>query len=244
MLLIAGLGNPGKKYEKNRHNVGFMAVDEIHRHGDFSPWKSKFQALVADGTLAGEKVLLMKPTTFMNESGRALGEAARFYKCTPSDVVVLYDELDLAPGKVRIKTGGGAGGHNGIRSIDAHLGKDYRRVRIGIGHPGQKERVHGHVLGDFAKVDEIWLETLLDEIGRNIDLLAKGEDSSFMNKLALSTSSNEPKSAKGAGVSAGKKPAKGQSHIRQARNNGTQQKVPSSGPMADMLKKLFGDSNK
>ena len=238
MLLIAGLGNPGNKYENNRHNVGFMAVDEIHRHGSFSPWKSKFQALISDGTLAGEKVLLIKPTTFMNESGRAVGEAARFYKCDVADVIVLYDELDLAPGKVRIKTGGGAGGHNGIRSIDAHLGKEYRRVRIGIGHPGHKDRVHGHVLGDFAKADQSWLEPLLDDIGRNADLLVKGENASFMNKLALGTSSDEPSGAKGA---AKPKKAKGQSHIHQARSQGNKPKPPSSGPMADMLKKLFGD---
>ena len=237
MLLLAGLGNPGSKYEKNRHNVGFMAVDEIHRHEGFGPWKPKFQALVADGTIGGEKCLLIKPATFMNESGRPIGEAARFYKIPNDNVIVFYDELDLAPGKVRVKTGGGAGGHNGIRSIDAHLDKDYRRVRIGIGHPGHKERVHGHVLGDFAKADHDWLQPLLDAIARHSDMLVKGDNSTFMNRIALATGSTEPSGAKG---SATAKP-KGKSHIRQARPSKPSAAVPKSGPMAEMLRKLLGD---
>ena len=233
----------------HRHNVGFMAVDEIHRHGNFTPWKSRFQAMTAEGTLGGKKTLLLKPNTFMNESGRAVGEAKRFFKMDLADIVVLYDELDLAPGKIRIKTGGGAGGHNGIRSIDSHVGNEYKRVRIGIGHPGHKDRVTGHVLGDFAKSDYIWLEPLLDEIGRNADILASGDDAEFMNKLALRTQSNEPKGAKGAKgqssnknktSSTNKNPNKNKSHIRQARPNGPKPNVPTSGPMADMLKKLFG----
>ena len=236
MFLIAGLGNPGSKYQNNRHNVGFMAVDEIHRHFGFSPWKNKFSAEIAEGTLDGHKCLLIKPTTFMNESGRAIGEAVRFYKLDLSDVVVLYDELDLAPGKVRIKKGGGAGGHNGIRSIDAHIGKDYRRLRIGIGHPGHKDRVHGHVLGDFAKADQVWLAPLLDEIARNAALLVTGDYATFMNKVALGTQSDEPRSAKGSE----KARPKQQSHIRQARQKPANAKVPQTGPMADMLKKLFG----
>ena len=234
MLLIVGLGNPGPKHEKQRHNVGFMAVDEIHRHEGFSTWKSRFQAMTAEGQIADRKALLIKPNTFMNESGRAVGEALRFYKIELSDVIVFYDELDLAPGKVRVKTGGGAGGHNGIRSLDAHIGNEYRRVRIGIGHPGQKERVTGHVLGDFAKADYIWLNPLLDEIGRNIDFLAKGDDPGFMNRLALRTQSNEPSGAKGQST------AKKKSHIRQANNSAPKANVPKSGPMADMLKKLLG----
>lgn len=234
MLLIVGLGNPGPKYANHRHNVGFMAVDEIHRHESFPAWKAKFQALISEGSIAGTKCILAKPTTFMNESGRAVGEITRFYKIPEDDVVVLYDELDLAPGKVRIKKGGGAGGHNGIRSIDAHLGKNYRRVRIGIGHPGHKDRVTGHVLGDFAKADLTWRDPLLDEIGRNADMLVKGDDAAFMNRLALSTQSNEPPSARG------QKSAKKKSHIRQANKQGPAKQVPTSGPMADMLKKLFG----
>ena len=243
MLLIAGLGNPGPKYAKQRHNVGFMAVDEIHRHEGFSPWKARFHALTSEGTLGGEKTLLVKPTTFMNESGRAVGEAARFFKIENENIVVLYDELDLAPGKLRIKTGGGAGGHNGIRSIDAHLGKDYRRVRIGIGHPGHKDRVTGHVLGDFAKADHEWLDPLLDEIARNADLLAKGDDPGFMNRIALRTQSNEPSGARGQSAAKTSSSPKGRSHIHKANKTGPKPKAPTSGPMADMLKKLFGDKD-
>ncbi|MEL6505846.1 MAG: aminoacyl-tRNA hydrolase [Pseudomonadota bacterium] len=235
MLLIVGLGNPGPKHERQRHNVGFMAVDALHADGDFTPWKARFSALTSEGRIGGEKALLVKPTTFMNESGRAVGEAARFYKIDLDNVIVLYDELDLAPGKLRVKKGGGAGGHNGIRSIDAHLGKDYRRVRIGIGHPGHKDKVTGHVLGDFSKADHIWLDPLLDEIARNADMLAKGDDAGFMNRIALRTQSNEPSGAKGQ-VTA----KKGKSHIRQANKNGPKPNAPTTGPMGDMLKKLFG----
>ncbi|MGI9356580.1 MAG: aminoacyl-tRNA hydrolase [Rhizobiaceae bacterium] len=240
MLIVAGLGNPGSKYAKQRHNIGFMAVDEIHRHEGFSPWKSKFHGMAAEGLLGGEKTLLLKPSTYMNESGRSVGEAARFFKTEPSDVVVFYDELDLAPGKVRVKRAGGAGGHNGIRSIDQHLGQNYRRVRIGIGHPGRKDRVTGHVLGDFAKSDHTWLDPLLDEIARNANLLAKGDDAGFMNRLALRTHSDEPAGAKGQASAKAPKPVKVQSHIRQARNNSPKPKLPTKGPMADMLSKLLG----
>lgn len=234
MLVIAGLGNPGTKHANNRHNVGFMAADAIARRHSFSPWTKKFQAEIASGTLAGEKVLLVKPQTFMNVSGQSVGEALRFHKLSPSDLVVLYDELDLAPGKVRIKTGGGAGGHNGIRSIDAHVGKDYRRVRIGIGHPGAKEMVHSHVLGDFAKADRAWLEPLLDAIADNAAMLVRGDDNSFMNKLSLAVPG-------GRRDDGDEKPApRGQSHIRQARPQQPAVKVPETGPMAAMLKKLLG----
>jgi PTH1 family peptidyl-tRNA hydrolase len=236
MLVFAGLGNPGAKYANNRHNVGFMAADEIHRRHGFSAWSRKFQALVADGTIGGEKVLLIKPQTFMNLSGQAIGEALRFYKLTPSDLTVFYDELDLVAGKVRAKKGGGSGGHNGIKSIDAHLGKDYRRVRIGIGHPGVKELVHGHVLGDFAKADQEWLEPLLQAIADNAPHLVKNEDDKFMNRVSLALSGPvEPEPDAEA-------PArkKGVSHVRQARPQQPAVKVPESGPMAAMLKKLFG----
>ncbi len=185
MLLFAGLGNPGAKYANNRHNVGFMAADAIARRHSFSPWSKKFQGLIAEGTLGGEKMLLIKPQTFMNTVRPAVGEALRFYKLGPSALTVFYDEIDLAAGKVRVKVGGGSGGHNGIRSIDQHVGNDYRRVRIGVGHPGVKEMVHGHVLGDFAKADREWLDVLLDTIADNAGLLAKGDDNSFMNRVTL-----------------------------------------------------------
>lgn len=230
MRIIAGLGNPGSKYENNRHNVGFMAADAIARRHSFSPWSKKFQALIASGTIGTEKVLLIKPQTFMNLSGQAVGEAMRFHKADLSDLIVLYDELDLDPGKVRIKTGGGHGGHNGIKSIDAHCGKDYRRVRIGIGHPGVKEMVTNHVLGDFAKADRDWLDPLLDAFADNAELLATGDDAGFMNKIALAVQGTK---------SAPKPAAKAQSHIRQARP-GPQVKLPETGPMAAMLKKLLG----
>lgn len=185
MLLLVGLGNPGPKYEKNRHNIGFMAVDEIVRRHSFGAWRSRFQGLAAEGRIAGEKVLALKPTTYMNESGRAVGEAVRFYKLAPADVIVIYDELDLKPGKIRAKQGGGLAGHNGLRSIDAHIGSDFRRVRVGIGHPGDKRRVHGHVLSDFAKAELPLIERVIDAIADAIPLLVGGDDGSFMSRTAL-----------------------------------------------------------
>ncbi|TCT40191.1 aminoacyl-tRNA hydrolase [Martelella mediterranea] len=239
MIIIAGLGNPGGQYAKNRHNIGFMAADAIADENRFSPWSKKFKGLISEGELAGEKALLIKPQTFMNLSGESVGEAMRFFKLTPADLIVVYDELDLMPGKARIKTGGGSGGHNGIKSIDAHCGKDYRRLRLGIGHPGMKEKVHGHVLGDFAKADADWLEPLLEALGRNADLLAKGDDSQLMNKLALATGGKSPAPPENAQRSASPKKPKAQSHIHKARQNG-HSKMPETGPMADMLKKMFG----
>ncbi len=233
MLIIAGLGNPGAKYSENRHNIGFMAVDAIHRRHRFSPWSKKFKAEIAEGEIAGEKVLLMKPQTFMNLSGEAVGEAMRFYKLKPADIVAIHDELDLPAGRARMKTGGGHGGHNGLKSLDAHCGKDYRRLRLGIGHPGDKERVHGHVLGDFAKVDHTWLDPLLDAIADNADLLLQSDESKLMNKLALATGGKEETAKPKA-----EKPA-GQSHIRQARNSAQPKKLPETGPMAEMLKRMF-----
>ncbi len=231
MLVIAGLGNPGAEYRHHRHNVGFMAADEIARRHAFSPWTRKFQALIAEGRLGGDKALLIKPQTFMNLSGQAVGEALRFYKLGPDRLVVLYDDLDLAPGKVRVKVGGGTGGHNGIRSLDAHVGPDYKRVRIGIGHPGDKARVTGHVLGDFAKADAEWLETLLAAIADTAPMLAAGDDAGFMNRVALAM---QPQKA-----DKPVKAPKGESHIRQARPKDAP-KPPETGPMAAMLKKLFG----
>lgn len=239
MHLIVGLGNPGAQYAAHRHNVGFVAIDEIaDRHG-FPPFRQKFSGLVSEGTVDGEKIILLKPQTFMNRSGDCVAQAARFYKLAPSEISVIHDELDLAPGKVRIKTGGGNGGHNGLRSIESHIGKDFVRVRIGIGHPGHKDRVQPHVLSNFHKAENEWLSPLLASLSDNIALLAKGDAPGLMNKLALavpSTTKAEPAAQKAS--SAPK--AKGQSHIRQARTSAPQAKVPTSGPMADMLKKLFG----
>jgi len=243
MLLFAGLGNPGAKYADNRHNVGFMAADAIARRHSFSPWSKKFQGLIAEGTIAGEKIILIKPQTFMNLSGQSVGEALRFYKLELSALTVFYDEIDLAEGKLRIKTGGGAGGHNGIRSIDGHVGNAYRRVRIGVGHPGVKEMVQHHVLGDFAKADREWLDPLLDAIADNAAMIVKGDESGFMNKAALAV--------QGKAIAELEKPAqkqqpKQQSHIRQARSQQAPQapaKLPETGPMAAMLKKLFGNKD-
>jgi peptidyl-tRNA hydrolase, PTH1 family len=213
-----------------------MAADAIARRHSFPPWSRKFQAEIAEGKLAGEKIILIKPQTFMNLSGQSVGEAMRFYKLEPSAVTVFYDEIDLASGKVRVKTGGGAGGHNGIRSLDQHIGKDYRRVRIGVGHPGIKELVHGHVLGDFAKADKEWLEALLEAIAASAELLAKGDESSFMNRVTLTL--RETLVPTGDDDRPPPRAPKAQSHIRQARP--APGKVPETGPMAAMLKKLFG----
>jgi PTH1 family peptidyl-tRNA hydrolase len=184
MKLFVGLGNPGSEYAKNRHNVGFMAVEEIARAHGFGPWKRKFHGLAADGELAGEKILLLKPETYMNESGRSVGEAARFLKVPEADIVVFYDEIDLAPGKLKVKTGGGNAGHNGLRSLSAHLGNDYVRVRIGVGHPGVKELVARWVLSDFAKADQAWLVPLLEAIAKAAPRLAKNDQSRFLTDVA------------------------------------------------------------
>lgn len=231
MLIIAGLGNPGEGHARNRHNIGFMAADAIARRHSFAPWRRRFRAEVADGELGGRKVLLIKPQTYMNLSGEAVGEAMRFYKLGPRDLIVIYDELDLPAGRLRVKTGGGAGGHNGIRSIDAHCGKDYRRVRLGIGHPGHKALVQRHVLSDFAKADAEWLEPFLEAIAEHAPLLAAGEDSTFMNRVALATGATTAKEER--------KP-KGQSHVPQARAAAKKPTPPKSGPMAEILRKLFG----
>lgn len=238
MLVFAGLGNPGAKYASNRHNVGFMAADAIARRHSFSPWSKKFQGLIAEGTLAGEKVILIKPQTFMNLSGQSVGEALRFYKLGPSALTVFYDEIDLAAGKVRVKVGGGSGGHNGIRSLDQHVGKDFRRVRIGVGHPGVKEMVHGHVLGDFTKADREWLDVLLDAIADGAGLLAEGDDNSFMNRVTLAL--RDKLTPTGDDDRPPPKAPKAQSHVRQARPQQPAAKLPETGPMAAMLKKLFG----
>jgi PTH1 family peptidyl-tRNA hydrolase len=185
MRLLVGLGNPGARHAGNRHNIGFMLVDAIARRHGFPPWRRRFQGMASEGALGGDKALLLLPGTFMNESGRAVQEAAKFYKLGMDDIIVFHDELDLAPGKVRIKVGGGIAGHNGLRSISAHLGNDYKRVRIGIGHPGNKDIVHSYVLSDFAKSERDWVETLCEAAAENAALLMRGEDASFQNKIHL-----------------------------------------------------------
>jgi PTH1 family peptidyl-tRNA hydrolase len=194
MLLLVGLGNPGARYQGNRHNIGFMAADAIVRRHGFSSWKKRFQGETAEGVLGSERTLVLKPQTFMNESGRAVAEAARFFKLDLRDVVVLYDELDLAPGKVRVKTGGGAAGHNGIRSIDAHLGPEFRRVRLGIGHPGDKKLVLHYVLSDFDRELDGWVKPTIEAVADAAPLLAEADDNKFMTKVALLTSPPTEKS--------------------------------------------------
>ncbi|MCX5578025.1 aminoacyl-tRNA hydrolase [Kaistia terrae] len=255
MLLIVGLGNPGSQYALNRHNIGFMAADAIHRRHGFSPWRSRFQALVSEGTLAGRKTLLMKPQTYMNESGRAVGEAARFHKIPNADIVVMHDELDLPAAKIRMKTGGGHGGHNGLRSISAHIGEDYRRLRLGIGHPGSKELVHGYVLHDFAKVDGEWINLLLDAVADNAALLADGKDSTFGNRLHRTLEPEkpvkQPKADKPAKVDASTKPDAPDkpapakldavaSIATSAKSSTSPASPPADGPFAAGLKRLFG----
>lgn len=201
MQLIVGLGNPGAKYLKNRHNIGFMAVDRIAADHGFGPWISKFQGQISDGQLGREKVILLKPETFMNLSGQSVGEAMRFYKLSPEDVTVIHDEIDLAPGKLRVKQGGGHAGHNGLRSLHQHIGDSYQRVRLGVGHPGRKELVPHYVLQDFAKADADWLDDLMRGISDGAVFLAEGANDRFQNAVAQrvaparsSTSAAKPQS--------------------------------------------------
>jgi PTH1 family peptidyl-tRNA hydrolase len=184
-LLIAGLGNPGADYARNRHNAGFMAADVIWDRYRFSPWRTRFKGLIAEGNLGSRKTYLLKPMTYMNDSGDSIGPAARFFKLEPSAIVVIHDEIDLVAAKLKVKTGGGDAGNNGLRSITATLGPGYRRVRIGVGHPGEKGRVHGHVLSNFSKADEDWLVPMLDAIAQAAPRLAADDDPGFMNKVAL-----------------------------------------------------------
>ena len=183
MKILAGLGNPEAKYLRNRHNVGFMALDIMAQAWNAGPWRKRFQGLATELVIGGEKLLLLKPQTFYNNSGHAIGEAAKFFKVAPKDVIVFHDELDLAPGKFRLKAGGGAAGNNGIKSTIAQLGPDFRRGRIGIGHPGDRNRVTGYVLSDFSKTEENWLITLLDAIAGSADLLAKAEYDAFQTQV-------------------------------------------------------------
>ncbi len=185
MLLLVGLGNPGKSYAGNRHNIGFMAVEAIAREHRFAPFRARFQGRVAEGLLAGERALLLEPETYMNESGRAVAEAARFHKIALGDIVVIHDDLDLAPGKLRVKVGGGDAGHNGLRSITAHMSKDYKRLRLGVGHPGDKALVHNYVLSDFAKAERPWVAALCDAVSRNAAMIVARDDAGLQNRVHL-----------------------------------------------------------
>ena len=192
MILLVGLGNPGDKYARNRHNIGFRAVDAVADAFDFGPERAKHQGLMREGRIGTEKAVLLKPQTYMNESGRSVGAVVQFYKLDPAEVVVFHDELDLAPGKIRVKQGGGHAGHNGLRSIQSQLGADYRRVRLGIGHPGDKSKVSGYVLHDFAKADDAWIGPLLAGIARHAEWLAKGEDQRFQSSVAQDAAPPKP----------------------------------------------------
>ncbi|MEL6361084.1 MAG: aminoacyl-tRNA hydrolase [Pseudomonadota bacterium] len=243
MLLLVGLGNPGNKYEKNRHNIGFMAVDAIADSHDFGPAKKKHQGIAREGRLTfrseTRKALVLKPETFMNESGRAVGEACRFFKIPPKDVIVFHDELDIAPGKVKAKLGGGNAGHNGLKSISSHLGPDFRRVRLGIGHPGDKSKVSGYVLGDFAKRDAEWLDDLLEDVAKAAPALLDS-DKLFLNELGrLQSRMAVPSDAS---VSSKKAIGGKTSNGKAKRETGAAQSGPpdvSPGAIADALRKLL-----
>lgn len=235
MKLFVGLGNPGQEYAFNRHNVGFMAVDAIAAAHDFLAWRKRFSGVAAEARLGREPVLLFKPQTFMNESGRAVGEAARFYKLELGDIIVFHDELDLAPGKVRVKIGGGGAGHNGLKSLSAHIGNDYVRVRIGIGHPGRKDRVSGYVLHDFSKADHAWLEPLLGAIAENAPYLAEGANDKFQSRVAHALQA-EPGSA------AEEKPApRAKSAPRRTEPaSAVKDRKPAEATLAERLRRWFG----
>jgi len=205
MKLFVGLGNPGGKYAANRHNIGFMALDRIAGDHGFAPWRSKFQGQISEGKLGSEKIVLLKPATFMNKSGQSVGEAMRFFKLDSTDVTVFHDELDLAPSKVRLKSGGGHAGHNGLRSIHEHIGPHYDRVRLGIGHPGHKDRVAGYVLSDFAKAEQDWLDDVLRGIGDGAPHLGADDGPKFLNAIALRA--HPPRSSTGAQKPKAKRPA-------------------------------------
>ncbi|MDQ2095498.1 aminoacyl-tRNA hydrolase [Rhodalgimonas zhirmunskyi] len=228
MQIFVGLGNPGAKYEKNRHNIGFMALDRIASDHGFGPWKARFQGLVSEGRLGTEKIVLLKPQTFMNLSGQSVGEAMRFFKLDPGDITVFHDELDLAPSKTRVKQGGGHAGHNGLRSIHQHIGPDYARVRLGIGHPGHKDRVAAYVLHDFAKADENWLDDLLRGISDGAADLASGDTGRFLNAVALRVA--PPRSS---GGQAGKTAKARPSESTEASKSTDKTAAPSTNPQDD-----------
>jgi len=241
MKLLVGLGNPGAEYAHNRHNVGFMAIDAIAELHGFGPWKNKFQGQIADGKLGNKKCLLLKPSTYMNESGRSAAEAARFYKLDIDDVIVLHDELDLALCKVRVKTGGGVAGHNGLKSLTRYIGNEYVRVRIGIGHPGDKSKVHSHVLKDFSRAEMEAVAPLLDAIASATPKLATGDNSSFMNDVALATGgAKQDAPAK----KSKKAPAKGDAarQSEKPKNKSENNTADGADSPFSRLRKLFGQS--
>ncbi len=232
MKLIIGLGNPGADHARNRHNIGFMVLDAIAETHGFGPWRNKFQGQIAEGRLGAEKCLLLKPSTYMNESGRAANEAVRFYKLDLDDVIVLHDEIDLAPAKIRVKTGGGVAGHNGLKSLTRHIGNDYVRVRIGIGHPGEKSKVHDHVLKDFSKTELTWANPLIDAIAASAPLLATNDAANFMNDIARVVNGDTPDMKSKTNTPA-KKP------VISKKTPKPEDVQPQSGPFA-RLRSLFG----
>ena len=235
MKLFVGLGNPGANYAFNRHNVGFMAVDAIAAAHGFPAWRKRFSGVAAEGKLGREPVLLLKPQTFMNESGRAVGDAFRFYKLDLGELIVFHDELDLAPGKVRVKTGGGVAGHNGLKSITAHIGNDYARVRVGVGHPGRKDLVSGYVLHDFAKADHDWLEPLLGAIAAEAPFLAEGASDKFQSRVAHALQSDDADKA------TVEKPAPRKK--RQSQTQGEKPAPTPEGKLAGMLRRWLGTAS-
>ena len=234
VILVVGLGNPGAKYAGNRHNIGFMALDRAASDHGFGAWRSKFQGEIAEGRIDGKRVVLLKPITYMNESGRAVGEAMRFLKIAPEDIVVIHDELDLAPGKCRVKMAGGHAGHNGLRSIHAHIGANYPRVRLGIGHPGDKNKVSGYVLHDFARADQSWLDDLMRGISDGFPKLVTGDDAGFQNAVALRV--NPPRASTGAPRQAGQ--AGRQSKAAKSKTEEILKKASPDNPFARLLAKF------
>ncbi|MEO0361410.1 MAG: aminoacyl-tRNA hydrolase [Pseudomonadota bacterium] len=243
MLLFVGLGNVGAKYARNRHNIGFMAVDRIADDHGFSPWRRKFQGEIAEGRLGGAKILLLKPGTMMNLSGQSVGEAARFHKIPAEDVVVFHDEIDLAPAKCRVKRGGGHAGHNGLRSLHQHIGADYARVRMGVGHPGDKNRVPGYVLKDFPKADEDWVDDVVRGCSDGAPKLAAGDDAGFMNAVALRAAPQRPAAPKPKAPSApaGSKPARAAPEAPKAAAAEEKRPAAPTSPFAKLLDR-FGRS--
>lgn len=235
MYLVVGLGNPGGDYARNRHNIGFMAVDAIVRRHSFGAWRGKYQGELAEGEIGGQRVLALKPMTYMNRSGQSVGACAKFLKLPPENVIVLHDEIELAPGKLRVKKGGGHAGHNGLRDIDAHLGREYWRVRLGVGRPHDKALVHKWVLSDFAKAEQDDLERLLDAVAANVPLLLKGDQGGFMNRVATATQPARPGKTDKAGPTAADATGQPSPPARsQAKSEG-----PATA-LADALRKALG----